>query len=107
MPLDLRTLFKEVLPVIPEENKAVRYPYEHEVVSEADNALATVAAAIEKDHAEARFCNELGCPDRITIEMWRNTPPFWLILNSGASAQTQEHYQSYVNRGLMEFYDCG
>jgi len=54
-----------------------------------------------------RFCDELGRRDYVTGEMWKNTAPFRLVLNSGASKEIEWHCKHYQGRGLMKFFDSG
>lgn len=54
-----------------------------------------------------RFVNELGRRDHITKEIWRNQPPFRLLVNSAAAQEVIWHCKHYVSRGVMEFYSSG
>jgi len=55
----------------------------------------------------ARFCNELGRRDYVTGEMWKNKPPFRLVLNKAASDEIIWHCKHYTGRGVMKFYPSG
>jgi len=48
-----------------------------------------------------RFANELGRRDYVTGEMWKNQPPFRLILNKKASDEIHWHCEHYCGRGVM------
>jgi len=50
---NLRSLFKNALPIVLNTNKADRHAYEAEVVSEAQKALGQVQTAMEQAHAAA------------------------------------------------------
>jgi len=54
-----------------------------------------------------RFANELGRRDYVTGEMWKNKPPFRLVLNKAAAAEIQWHCKHYTGRGVMKFYESG
>merc|ERR1719443_1938645 len=54
-----------------------------------------------------RFANELGRRDYVTGEMWKNTPPFRLVLNKAASDEIMWHCKHYAGRGVMRFYASG
>merc|ERR1712151_1218803 len=54
-----------------------------------------------------RFANELGRRDYVTGEMWKNTPPFRLVLNKAASDEIHWHCKHYTGRGVMKFYASG
>merc|ERR1711953_301749 len=54
-----------------------------------------------------RFANELGRRDYVTGEMWKNRPPFRLVLNKAASAEIHWHCKHYTGRGVMKFYESG
>jgi len=54
-----------------------------------------------------RFANELGRRDYVTGEMWKNKPPFRLVLNKAASEEIHWHCKHYTGRGVMKFYESG
>merc|ERR1712187_643991 len=54
-----------------------------------------------------RFANELGRRDYVTGEMWKNKPPFRLVLNKAASDEIAWHCKHYTGRGVMKFYESG
>merc|ERR1712187_501239 len=54
-----------------------------------------------------RFANELGRRDYVTGEMWKNKPPFRLVLNKAASDEIIWHAKHYTGRGVMKFYASG
>merc|ERR1712118_370802 len=54
-----------------------------------------------------RFANELGRRDYVTGEMWKNTPPFRLVLNKAASDEIIWHCKHYTGRGVMKYYPSG
>merc|ERR1719262_522430 len=54
-----------------------------------------------------RFANELGRRDYVTGEMWKNTPPFRLVLNKAASTEIMWHCKHYTGRGVMKYYASG
>merc|ERR1719343_1305766 len=54
-----------------------------------------------------RFANELGRRDYVTGEMWKNKPPFRLVLNKAASDEIIWHCKHYTGRGVMRFYESG
>merc|ERR1712056_124739 len=54
-----------------------------------------------------RFANELGRRDYVTGEMWKNKPPFRLVLNKAASDEVMWHCKHYTGRGVMKYYETG
>jgi len=54
-----------------------------------------------------RIANELGRRDYVTGEMWKNKPPFRLVLNKAASDEISWHCKHYAGRGVMKFYTTG
>merc|ERR1712151_148496 len=54
-----------------------------------------------------RFANELGRRDYVTGEMWKNKPPFRLVLNKKASDEIIWHCKHYTGRGVMREYKTG
>merc|ERR1712241_659849 len=54
-----------------------------------------------------RFANELGRRDYVTGEMWKNKPPFRLLLNKAAADEIIWHAKHYTGRGVMKFYRSG
>merc|ERR1719169_155162 len=54
-----------------------------------------------------RFANEVGRRDYVTGEMWKNKPPFRLVLNKAASDEMIWHCKHYTGRGVMKFYESG
>merc|ERR1712137_818389 len=54
-----------------------------------------------------RFANELGRRDYVTGEMWKNKPPFRLVLNKAAATEIMWHCKHYTGRGVMKFYENG
>merc|ERR1711988_1374545 len=54
-----------------------------------------------------RFANELGGRDYVTGEMWKNKPPFRLMLNKAAQEEIIWHCKHYTGRGVMKFYPDG
>jgi len=64
LPAGFRSLLKNSLPIVLSANKADRHAYETEVVGQAENALKTVQAALEKKHAAAVAAqNEIITPN--------------------------------------------
>merc|ERR1712187_537101 len=59
------------------------------------------------DKTGKRFANELGRRDYVTGEMWKNKPPFRLVLNKAASDEIIWHCKHYTGRGVMKFYESG
>merc|ERR1719395_96302 len=51
-----------------------------------------------------RFANELGRRDYVTGRMWKNKPPFRLMLNSKAAKEIHWHCEHYKGRGVMKYY---
>merc|ERR1712004_510714 len=49
----------------------------------------------------------LGRRDYVTGEMWKNKPPFRLVLNKAASDEIMWHCKHYTGRGVMKFYETG
>merc|ERR1712010_323511 len=45
--------------------------------------------------------------DYVTGEMWKNKPPFRLVLNKAASDEIHWHCKHYTGRGVMRFYESG
>jgi len=39
--------------------------------------------------------------------MWKNRPPFRLVLNKAAAAEIHWHCKHYTGRGVMKFYETG
>jgi len=54
-----------------------------------------------------RFANELGRRDYVTGEMWKNKPPFRLVLNKAAADEIIWHAKHYTGRGVMKYYENG
>merc|ERR1740127_260275 len=54
-----------------------------------------------------RVANELGRRDYVTGEMWKNKPPFRLVLNKAAATEIMWHCKHYTGRGVMKFYENG
>lgn len=54
-----------------------------------------------------RFANELGRRDYVTGEMWKNKPPFRLVLNKAASDEIIWHCKHYTGRGVMKYFESG
>merc|ERR1719359_2540155 len=54
-----------------------------------------------------RFANEVGRRDYVTGEMWKNKPPFRLVLNKAASDEIIWHCKHYTGRGVMKYYANG
>merc|ERR1719199_1397122 len=50
-----------------------------------------------------RFANELGRRDYVTGRMWKNKPPFRLMLNSKAANEIHWHCEHYKGRGVMQY----
>merc|ERR1712113_714373 len=59
------------------------------------------------DRNGKRFANELGRRDYVTGEMWKNEPPFRLVLNKAAADEIIWHAKHYTGRGVMKFYESG
>merc|ERR1712054_519384 len=59
------------------------------------------------DKEGKRFANELGRRDYVTGEMWKNKPPFRLVLNAAAAKEIEWHCKHYTGRGVMKFYENG
>merc|ERR1712151_473796 len=72
----------------------------------AAEALRGVGGLILNKNGQ-RFCNELGRRDYVTGEMWKNKPPFRLVLNKAASTEIIWHCKHYTGRGVMKFYENG
>merc|ERR1712048_256613 len=72
----------------------------------AAEALRGVGGLI-LDKNGKRFANELGRHDYVTGEMWKNKPPFRLVLNKTASDEIIWHCKHYTGRGVMKFYENG
>jgi succinate dehydrogenase/fumarate reductase flavoprotein subunit len=72
----------------------------------AAEALRGVGGII-LDKQGRRFANELGRRDYVTGEMWKNKPPFRLVLNKAASDEIIWHCKHYTGRGVMKFYASG
>merc|ERR1719223_337903 len=72
----------------------------------AAEALRGVGGLI-LDKNGKRFANELGRRDYVTGEMWKNKPPFRLVLNKAASDEIIWHCKHYTGRGVMKFYENG
>merc|ERR1712056_90466 len=72
----------------------------------AAEALRGVGGLI-LDKNGKRFANELGRRDYVTGEMWKNKPPFRLVLNKAASDEIMWHCKHYTGRGVMKFYETG
>merc|ERR1719388_626849 len=54
-----------------------------------------------------RIANELGRRDYVTGEMWKNKPPFRLVLNKAAQTEIIWHCKHYTGRGVMKFFESG
>jgi len=54
-----------------------------------------------------RIANELGRRDYVTGEMWKNKPPFRLVLNKAAQEEIIWHCKHYTGRGVMKFFENG
>jgi len=72
----------------------------------AAEALRGVGGLVLNASGE-RFANELGRRDYVTGEMWKNKPPFRLVLNKAASDEIAWHCKHYTGRGVMKFYENG
>jgi flavocytochrome c len=72
----------------------------------AAEALRGVGGII-LDKEGKRFANELGRRDYVTGEMWKNKPPFRLVLNKAASDEIIWHCKHYTGRGVMKYYASG
>merc|ERR1711988_1739167 len=72
----------------------------------AAEALRGVGGII-LDKQGKRFANELGRRDYVTGEMWKNKPPFRLVLNKAAATEIMWHCKHYTGRGVMKFYENG
>merc|ERR1712066_1200015 len=72
----------------------------------AAEALRGVGGLILNKEGQ-RFANELGRRDYVTGEMWKNKPPFRLVLNKAASDEIIWHCKHYTGRGVMKFYENG
>merc|ERR1711920_955928 len=72
----------------------------------AAEALRGVGGLI-LDKNGKRFANELGRRDYVTGEMWKNKPPFRLVLNKAASDEIIWHCKHYTGRGVMKYYESG
>jgi len=59
------------------------------------------------DKEGKRIANELGRRDYVTGEMWKNKPPFRLVLNKAAADEIIWHCKHYTGRGVMKFYENG
>merc|ERR1719453_425815 len=69
----------------------------------AAEALRGVGGILIDSKGE-RFANELGRRDYVTGRMWKNKPPFRLMLNSRASNEIHWHCEHYKGRGVMKYY---
>merc|ERR1712217_792514 len=72
----------------------------------AAEALRGVGGLVIDAEGE-RFANELGRRDYVTGEMWKNEPPFRLMLNKAAADEIHWHCKHYTGRGVMKFYASG
>merc|ERR1712137_125014 len=72
----------------------------------AAEALRGVGGLVLDAHGK-RFCNELGRRDYVTGEMWKNAPPFRLVLNYAASEEIIWHCKHYTGRGVMKMFESG
>jgi len=72
----------------------------------AAEALRGVGGLIIDSNGK-RFANELGRRDYVTGEMWKNKPPFRLMLNKAASEEIIWHCKHYTGRGVMKHYASG
>merc|ERR1711874_50190 len=72
----------------------------------AAEALRGVGGLVLDAHGK-RFCNELGRRDYVTGEMWKNKPPFRLVLNYAASEEIIWHCKHYTGRGVMKMFESG
>merc|ERR1711953_1307522 len=72
----------------------------------AAEALRGVGGLVLDAHGK-RFCNELGRRDYVTGEMWKNAPPFRLVLNHAASEEIIWHCKHYTGRGVMQMFESG
>merc|ERR1719353_1102905 len=70
----------------------------------AAEALRGVGGILIDSQGE-RFANELGRRDYVTGRMWKNKPPFRLMLNSRASKEIHWHCEHYKGRGVMKYYE--
>merc|ERR1719398_311710 len=69
----------------------------------AAEALRGVGGILIDSKGE-RFANELGRRDYVTGRMWKNKPPFRLMLNSKAANEIHWHCEHYKGRGVMKYY---
>ena len=49
------------------------------------------------------FANELGSPDYVRGEMWKNKPPLCLAMNKATSDDVVWHRKHYTGREMMKF----
>merc|ERR1719420_306545 len=70
----------------------------------AAGALRGVGGILIDSKGE-RFANELGRRDYVTGRMWKNKPPFRLMLNSKAAKEIHWHCEHYKGRGVMKYYE--
>merc|ERR1719420_2462221 len=70
----------------------------------AAEALRGVGGILIDSKGE-RFANELGRRDYVTGRMWKNKPPFRLMLNSKAAKEIHWHCEHYKGRGVMKYYE--
>ncbi|CAE8722930.1 unnamed protein product [Polarella glacialis] len=54
-----------------------------------------------------RFVNEFGRRDYIVEQLWKNKPPFRLLLNQAGTAQIPWHCEHYARLGVMRYYPSG
>ncbi|CAE8636831.1 unnamed protein product [Polarella glacialis] len=54
-----------------------------------------------------RFVNEFGRRDYIVEQLWKNKPPFRLLLNKAGTAQIPWHCEHYARLGVMKYYPSG
>eukprot|EP01002_Notosolenus_urceolatus_P013703 NODE_460_length_2071_cov_174.528684_g366_i0.p2 GENE.NODE_460_length_2071_cov_174.528684_g366_i0~~NODE_460_length_2071_cov_174.528684_g366_i0.p2 ORF type:complete len:477 (+),score=184.39 NODE_460_length_2071_cov_174.528684_g366_i0:578-2008(+) len=63
------------------------------------------AIMINKDGK--RFVDELGRRDHVSGEMFKDKPPFRLVLNTKAATEIKWHCKHYVGRGVMSTFPNG
>ena len=72
----------------------------------AEEALHGVGSFIFDAHGK-RVANELGGRNCVTGEMWKNEPPFNLVLNKATSDDIAWQRKHYTGRGVRKLHESG
>ena len=72
----------------------------------AEEALHGVGSFIFDAHRN-RVANELGGRNCVTGEMWKNEPPFNLVLNNAISDDIAWQRKHYTGRGVRKLHESG